>query len=82
MEIVNFLNENLYILIPVMYFVGEFLKSVEVISNRLIPVLVMVISILLTYLISRDVTIAITEGIIIAGLTVFVNENIKQFFKK
>ncbi len=86
MDIMNFIKPELLILVPVLYIVGLVIKKSKV-SNKHIPLILAVISVLLSMLwvlstsyieTWRDagyaVFIAITQGILAAGASVFVNQ--------
>ena len=89
----QYLKPELLVLIPVLYFIGMAMKKSSI-SDNFIPVLLGVFGILLsvTYLIAtvdvntyKDVAIliftGITQGILLAGGSVYVNQVIKQSSK-
>lgn len=89
----QYLKPELLVLIPVLYFIGMAMKKSSI-SDNFIPVLLGVFGILLsvTYLIAtvdvntyKDVAIliftGITQGILLAGGSVYVNQVIKQSLK-
>lgn len=86
----EFINPELYLLIPVMYFIGIVIRKSKI-SNKFIPLILGIISILLAGLyiaatgtfetaqnILAAIFTAITQGILIAGASVYVNQMIKQ----
>lgn len=81
---------ELAILIPVMWAIGYAIKNTQKIDDKYIPIILGVVSILLTALgllatvESNLVTLlfaAITQGIIIAAVAVYGNQLIKQMSK-
>lgn len=81
---------ELAILIPVMWAIGYAIKNTQKIDDKYIPIILGVVSILLTTLgllatVESDlVTLlfaAITQGIIIAAVAVYGNQLIKQMSK-
>lgn len=81
---------ELAILIPVMWAIGYAIKNTQKIDDKYIPIILGVVSILLTALgllatvESNLVTLlfaAITQGIIIAAVAVYGNQLIKQMNK-
>lgn len=93
-EIVReYISPELLVLVPVMYFVGIAIKKSKI-KDNLIPLLLGIISILLTglYLFAtmnydnvKEVMLVIfstlTQGVIIAALSVYFNQLYKQFKK-
>lgn len=81
---------ELAILIPVMWAIGYAIKNTQKIDDKYIPIILGVVSILLTALgllatvESNLITLlfaAITQGIIIAALAVYGNQIVKQMSK-
>lgn len=93
-EIVReYISPELLVLVPVMYFVGIAIKKSKI-KDNLIPLLLGIVSILLTglYLFAtmnydnvKEVMLVIfstlTQGVIIAALSVYFNQLYKQFKK-
>jgi 1,4-dihydroxy-2-naphthoate octaprenyltransferase len=93
-EIVReYISPELLVLVPVMYFIGVAIKKSNI-KDSLIPLLLGVISILLTglylfatmnYSGAKEVMLVIfstlTQGVIIAALSVYFNQLYKQFKK-
>ena len=86
MNIVEFIKPELLILVPVMYLVGMALKRSEFLSDNKIPLVLGAISILLSALyVFQDtsfavegVFMAVTQGILVAGASVYCNQLYKQ----
>ena len=81
---------ELAILIPVMWAIGYAIKNTQKIDDKYIPIILGVVSILLTALgllatvESNLITLlfaAITQGIIIAAVAVYGNQIVKQMSK-
>ena len=90
----DFIKPELLVLIPVLYIVGLGLKKTSLIKDKFIPLLLGPISILLagfyTFATSdvngiKEITMAIftaiTQGILIAGASVYANQIYKQLQK-
>lgn len=84
------IKPELAILIPVMWAIGYAIKNTQKIDDKYIPIILGVVSILLTALgllatvESNLVTLlfaAITQGIIIAAVAVYGNQIVKQMSK-
>lgn len=85
------IRPELLILIPVLYFVGIAVKNSEKIADKLIPMLLGVVGIVLAsiYVVAttppanaadffQALFAGITQGVLCAGFSVYVNQLIKQ----
>ena len=79
-NILNFIVEDGLIMIPALFIIAEIIKSTQIVSNKYIPALMLVISLLITPLILLGGYTAdnIVQAILIAGATVFSNEFIQK----
>lgn len=90
----DFIKPELLVLIPVLYIVGHGFKKTSLIKDKFIPLLLGSISILLAGLyifatsdvngikeITMAIFTAITQGILIAGASVYANQIYKQLQK-
>lgn len=82
METLQFIVEEGFIMIPVLFILGEIIKGTDLLSNKWIPVVLLIISIGFTPLViggySPD---TIVQAILIAGVTVFGDQLVKQIRK-
>lgn len=91
----EFIKPELLILIPVLYFVGIAIKKSKVFKDKYIPLILGCIAILLTGLyllattdicdfraIATAIFTAITQGILCAAASVYVNQLLKQSKKE
>lgn len=84
----NFIKPELLILIPVLYFIGVAIKNTLLIKDKFIPLILGLIGIILSALwilamegtenIYMAIFVAITQGFLTAGASVYVNQLIKQ----
>ena len=84
----NFIKPELLILIPVLYFIGVAIKNTTLIKDKFIPLILGLIGIVLSSLwilategtenIYMAIFVAITQGFLTAGASVYVNQLIKQ----
>lgn len=89
MDIVQYIQPELLVLIPVLYIVGMGFKKSELIADKMIPMLIGVIGIILAMLYVgakcgvcvESVFTGIVQGILCAGASVFVNQTVKQMGK-
>ena len=79
MDILNYVVEEGLIMIPVLYIIGEIVKGTEWLTDKWIPLVLLVISIGFTptLLGSYDAN-NIVQAVLVAGATVFSHELIKQ----
>lgn len=77
-----FISENALILIPITYILGMFIKTVEFIPDKFIPLLLLFIAIILSYCINGFTVNSFLQGVLCAGVSVFFNQTIKQLIKK
>ena len=85
-EIKNFISPELMILVPVLYFIGIGVKKTTLIADKFIPIVLGVCGVILSclYVLGTNgfsvvgVFTAITQGILVAGGSVYVNQLIKQ----
>lgn len=94
MDIMDFIKPELLILIPVLYTIGLGIKK-STVSDNYIPIILGAISVFLCtlWVISTSdiknwqdalyaVFVSITQGILVAGASVYVNQVYIQFKKK
>ena len=79
MDILNYVVQEGLVMIPVLFIIGEIVKGTELLSNKWIPLVVLVISVAFTPLVLGAYTADnIVQAVLVAGVTVFGNELIKQ----
>lgn len=82
MDILKYVVQEGLVMIPVLYIIGEIMKGTELLSNKWIPSALLVISIGFTPLLLGAYTADnIVQAVLVAGVTVFGNELIKQSSK-
>lgn len=90
-QILNYVKPELVVVAIVLYFIGVAVKNTEIIKDKFIPAILGFIGIVLcliwvfatsTCATSQDVLMAlftaIIQGILVAGLSTYVNQLIKQ----
>lgn len=83
MDILNYVVQEGLVMIPVLFIIGEIVKDTELLSNKWIPLVVLVISVAFTPLVLGTYTAEnIVQAVLVAGVTVFGNELIKQSSKE
>ena len=94
-QILSYVKPELLIVVVVLYFIGVMIKKSENISDKFIPMILGILGMLICGLYvfatstisgSQEVAMAlftaITQGIIVAGLSTYVNQLIKQSRKE
>lgn len=93
-QIMNYIKPELIVVAVAVYFIGMWLKQAAFIKNKYIPLIIGVIAVLLcaiwvlatcTLSTGQDVALAvftaIVQGVLVAGLSTYVNQFIKQLGK-
>lgn len=80
MEFVNFIKENLYVVVAALYVLGIFIKAIPKIPNWTIPFILLAVSIPVVMAIMGwdDWPQGLMQGILCAGGAVLVDQSIKQ----
>lgn len=94
-QVMNYIKPELLIVAVVLYFVGMGLKSAQVIKDKYIPLILGGIGILICAVyvfaacecrtgqnVAMAIFTAITQGILVAGLSTYVNQLFKQVKKE
>jgi hypothetical protein len=79
-EIIDFVSENYMVLVPVLWVIGKFLKNTPKVKDWTIPWFMLILGIAGSLATSLNIELwdAVKQGILVAGVTVFANELIKQ----
>lgn len=81
--LLNYIVEDGLILIPVLYVIGYIIKHTNILSNRWIPLVLLVIGIIFSiFLLNDPIVDRVIQGVLIAGVTVFIDQVKKQNFEK
>ena len=79
----NYIVDDGLILIPVLYVIGYIIKQTNILSNRWIPLVLLVIGIMFSiFLLNDPIVDRVIQGVLIAGVTVFIDQVKKQNFEK
>jgi hypothetical protein len=88
MDFNNYIMQELLVLVPVLIIVGQFIKGLETVKNKYIPVILGLLGIAFaiawTIIMSEDTNIphailtGVVQGILIAGAAVYGNQIFKQ----
>ncbi len=94
-QIMNYVKPELIVVVIVLYFIGMWLKQSQTIKDKYIPLLLGGIGVVISAIyvfatctcsteqeIALAVFTAITQGVLVAGLSTYVNQISKQLKKK
>ena len=82
MEVANYIVQNALILIPALYILGMILKSTQKISDKYLPITLLIFGVAGAIGILGVSVDSIIQGILVTGATVYTNQLIKQSEKK
>lgn len=82
MDLLELVQENMYILIGVLYVIGMFLKKTPKVSDWLIPYILLIIAVILATALLQDVWQGVIQGVIITGVAVLANNFVKQTMER
>lgn len=74
----SYILDNAYVLAPVLYILGIFLKGTPKIPDWIIPWVLLVVGIVAAMFIIGPTAQGVIQGVLVAGLTVLTNQLIKQ----
>ena len=94
-NLLNYVKPELIVVAIALYFIGVALKSSKVIKDTYIPLILGITGVILSVIwvlattqivgyqsVLMAIFIGITQGFIVAGLSVYVNQLVKQFGKQ
>lgn len=82
MDFTQYIAQNALILIPVLYILGIIIKGTEQISDKYIPIILLIIGILGAVGIMGISANSVVQGVLVTGAAVYTNQLIKQTNKK
>jgi hypothetical protein len=82
MDLMDYIIKDAYILVPVLYVIGVFLKRTPKITNWLIPWILMGLGMIGGFFLSGMKLGGILQGVLVTGVTVFANQLYKQTIGK
>jgi hypothetical protein len=82
MDLMDYIVKDSYILVPVLYVIGIFLKRTPKVPNWLIPWILTGLGMIGGFFLAGMKLSGILQGVLVAGLTVFANQLYKQTINK
>lgn len=77
-DLIEFVQEQIIVLVPVLYVIGSLLKNTPKMPDWLIPWTLLVVGISMAVLILDDPLQGVIQGILVAGATVMAHQLVKQ----
>ena len=77
-NLIDYVLKEAYILIPVLYVIGAFLKKTPFVSDWLIPWILLILGMLGGFFLGDMQLHGLLQGVLVAGVTVFTNQLYKQ----
>ncbi|GFN34646.1 phage holin family protein [Tepidimicrobium xylanilyticum] len=81
-DILNYVNAEILVLIPVLIIVGQTLKQIPKMKNWIIPIVLAIFGIIIAAVIMEDVVGGVIQGILAAGMAVYVHQLTIQTTRK
>ena len=82
MDIEKFIIEQALIIIPVLYVIGAFIKRLETIKDKYIPLILLALGVAFSIGILGVSVQAIIQGVLVSGATVLGDQLFKQINKQ
>lgn len=82
MNLMDYIIQEAYVLVPVLYVIGVFLKRTPKVPDWLIPWILMVLGMVGAFFLSGMKLNGILQGVLVTGVTVFANQLYKQTINK
>ncbi len=77
-DLMSYIVQNAYILIPVLYVIGVFLKKIPGIADWLIPWILLGLGMAGGFFLQDMQFEGLLQGVLVTGVTVFANQLYKQ----
>ena len=81
-EILSYVNAEVLVLIPVLIIVGQTLKQIPKMKNWIIPIVLAIFGIIIAVVIMEDIVGGVIQGILAAGMAVYVHQLTIQTVRK
>jgi len=81
-DIIQFVQEQMLILVPVLFVIGVILKNTPRVPDWTIPWALLVLGIVLAIFLLGDPLQGIIQGVLVAGVTVLAHQLVKQTIER
>lgn len=82
MDVLTYITENAYILIPALLIIGQIIKNIKVIPDKWIPLILLPLGVVGAMALGGWTFESVLQGILVTGVTVYGNQIYKQLSKK
>lgn len=82
MDVLKYITENAYILIPVLLIIGQIVKNIKVIPDKWIPLILLPLGIVGAMALGGWNFESALQGVLVTGVTVYGNQIYKQLKKE
>ena len=82
MDVLTYITENAYILIPTLLIIGQIIKNIKVIPDKWIPLILLPFGVVGAMALGGWTFKSVLQGILVTGVTVYGNQIYKQLSKK
>lgn len=80
--VLEYISENVYVLVPVLFFIGFLLKQTPKVADWFIPYLLTFVGISFALGLLGVNIEAVIQGILVAAVTIFIHQLLKQADQK
>lgn len=82
MDVLTYITENAYILIPALLIIGQIIKNIKVIPDKWIPLILLPFGVVGAMALGGWTFESTIQGVLITGTAVYGNQIYKQLSKK
>ena len=81
MELLTYITDNAFIMIPVLLVVGQMIKNIDKIADKWIPLILLPVGILGSMALGSWTVDNAIQGVLVTGVAVYGNQVVKQMKK-
>ena len=81
MELLTYITDNAFIMIPVLLVVGQMIKNIDKIADKWIPLILLPVGILGAMALGSWTVDNAIQGVLVTGVAVYGNQVVKQMKK-
>lgn len=81
MDVLTYITENAYILIPALLIIGQIIKNIKVIPDKWIPLILLPFGVVGAMALGGWNVESAVQGVLITGTAVYGNQIVKQLKK-
>ena len=81
MDVLTYITENAYILIPALLIIGQIIKNIKVIPDKWIPLILLPFGVIGAMALGGWNVESAVQGVLITGTAVYGNQIVKQLKK-